>query len=90
MTSYPILRQPDFNKTFWLKTHASSVAIVTARAQSDEKNHQYVISYDSRMFKGYEKKSSVWLPAFLVLQLTDHIWLGVTLNSFKIKEHFNS
>ena len=84
MTSYVILCQPNFNKTFWLYTDALSVAIGMVLTQFDDKNHEYVITYFSRMFKSYENKSRFqkkkWLSAFLAFQSTYHIWLDITLN----------
>ena len=54
LTSYPVLRQPDLTKMFYLHTDASGLAIGAILAQLDDQNQEYVVAYASRLFKGAE------------------------------------
>ena len=60
LTSYPILRQPDFDKPFILYTDASTIALGAILAQVDEKNKlEYTCFYASRLLKGSERNYSI-------------------------------
>lgn len=54
LTSYPILRQPDFSKPFILYTDASGIAIGAILCQVDDDGNEYVVAYASRKLKGAE------------------------------------
>lgn len=54
LTSAPILRQPNLEKPFILYTDASSVALGSILAQTDDKSDEYVVAYASRVMKGAE------------------------------------
>ena len=59
LTSYPILRQPDFAKSFILSTDASGYALGAILSQLDENNKEVVIAYASRLLKGAEVHYSI-------------------------------
>ncbi|CAF0753556.1 unnamed protein product [Brachionus calyciflorus] len=54
LISKPILRQPDFAKTFIVYTDASGYAISGVLSQRDENENEYVIFYGSRLLKNAE------------------------------------
>ena len=54
LTSYPVLRQPDFSKPFYIYTDASGVALGAVLSQKDENNKEYVCYYWSWILKGAE------------------------------------
>lgn len=54
LTSYPVLRQPDFNRTFIVICDASNCAIGAVLAQKDDHKKEYVCSFASRILKGAE------------------------------------
>lgn len=54
LTSYPVLRQPNFNKQFILYTDASSYALGAILGQKDESKKEFVCAYGSRILKGAE------------------------------------
>ena len=54
LTSYPVLRQPDFKKEFLVYTDASGYALGAILSQVDENNKEYVCAYASRILKGAE------------------------------------
>ena len=54
ITSYPILRQPDFKRKFVIYTDASGYALGAILTQRDENNVEYVCVYASRSLKGAE------------------------------------
>jgi hypothetical protein len=54
LTSYPILRAPDFKRKFFLKTDASHYALGIILGQLDNDNNEYVVAYASKLFKGAE------------------------------------
>ncbi len=58
-TAYPILRAPDFTRTFILTCDSSHYALGVQLGQKDDNNHEYAISYDSRQLKGSELNLSV-------------------------------
>lgn len=60
LTTYPVLRIPDVNKSFILDTDASTIGIGGILQQIDEKtNCPYVVSYFSRKLSEAEKKLGV-------------------------------
>ena len=54
LTSYPILRAPNFNIKFTIHTDASHYAIGAILTQLDENNNEYVVAYASRLLKNAE------------------------------------
>lgn len=48
LTSYPLLRRPDFSKPFFVYTDASTKAVGAVLAQEDEEGIQHPIAYHSR------------------------------------------
>lgn len=54
LTTYPILRQPDFKQTFYLYTDASGYALRAVLGQRDEDKRECVIAYASRLLIGAE------------------------------------
>ena len=58
LTSFPVLRQPDFKKEFFLYTDASNVALGAVLAQKDENKHDYVIEYCSKAFDKFQRNYS--------------------------------
>ena len=59
LTSYPILRKPDFSKPFKLSTDASTTAIGAILSQEDENGNEYVVCYASRLLKPSERNYSI-------------------------------
>jgi len=59
LTTYPVLRQPDFNKPFTICSDASMYAMGAVLAQSDDDGKMYACSYVSRAFRGPEKNYSI-------------------------------
>jgi hypothetical protein len=57
LTSYPILRLPDFKKPFILHTDASCYALGIVLSQKDD--YEYVVAYASRILKGAEIHYSI-------------------------------
>ncbi len=53
LIQYPILRQPDFHKKFFLFTDASNYAFGFVLSQMDN-DTEYVVMYGSRSLKGAE------------------------------------
>ena len=54
VSTYPVLRLPDFNKEFFLSTDASGLAIGAILQQKTEDNKEYAIQFISRLLKGAE------------------------------------
>ena len=54
LVSKPILRQPNFSRTFILYTDASGYAISGVLSQKDENDNEYVVCYGSRLLKNAE------------------------------------
>ena len=54
LTSYPVLRQPDFTRPFFVFTDASGFALGAVLSQKDDDNHEYACAYASRILKGAE------------------------------------
>ena len=54
LTSYPILRFPNFKAQFIVHTDASGFAVGAVLSQKDENGYEYVCAYASRMLKGAE------------------------------------
>ena len=48
LTSYPVLRQPDFTKEFWLYTDASGYCLGAVLAQKDENGKDFACAYISK------------------------------------------
>ena len=84
ITSYPILRIPDFNKPFILHCDASFVALGCTLAQIDEEsNLEYACGYFSKLLKDYERNYTI--PELECLAV---IW-GVNLNKiYLIRNEF--
>jgi transposase InsO family protein len=60
LTSYPVLRLPDMNRSFTLDTDASTIGIGGILQQNDTtSNTLYVVSYFSRKLSEAERKWSV-------------------------------
>jgi hypothetical protein len=59
ITSYPVLRLPDFNKPFILKTDSSLIAKGAVLCQLDNEGREYVIAYASQLNKKHELNYSV-------------------------------
>ena len=75
ITSYPILRTPDYNKPFILHCDASFVALGCTLAQMDEKlNLEYACGYYSKLLKDHERHLTI--PELECLSV---IW-GVNIN----------
>ena len=54
LTSYPVLRQPDFQKPFQVYTDASGFALGAVLSQRDDNNNEYACAFASRILKGAE------------------------------------
>ena len=54
LTSYPIVKQPDFKREFWVFTDASKYAVGAILSQKDDTGNECVIAYASRSLKGAE------------------------------------
>ena len=59
LTSYPILRIPDFNRMFILDCDASEKAIGAILGQNDDNNDRYACEYESRVLRGAELNYTV-------------------------------
>ncbi|KAF7492236.1 Transposon Ty3-G Gag-Pol polyprotein [Sarcoptes scabiei] len=55
LSSKPILKMPDFNRTFWVRTDASDLAMAGVLSQRDENNNPYVIEYFSKTWTDCQK-----------------------------------
>ena len=51
---FPILRQPDHSKPFYIYTDASGYALGDILSQFDDESNEYVYQYASRLLKGAE------------------------------------
>jgi hypothetical protein len=58
LTTYPILRHPDFERPFYLYTDASGTALGAVLQQIDEDGRDYVIAYASRSLTSAEQNYS--------------------------------
>jgi hypothetical protein len=54
LCKFPILRQPDHRKPFYIYTDASGYALVAILSQYDDDSNKYVCQYESRLLKGAE------------------------------------
>ena len=54
LLEFPILRQPDHNRTFLVYTDASGYALGAILSQKDDNDNEYVCQYASRLLKGAE------------------------------------
>jgi hypothetical protein len=54
LVSYPVLRQPDLSKPFFLFTDASGYCLGAVLAQKDEEGKEHAIAYASEMLKNSE------------------------------------
>ena len=81
MTSYPILRQPDFDKEFKVYTDACDYAIGAALTQIHEAK-PCVVAYASRALLGPERNYSVQekeaLGIIYAVKKFRHYLLGVS------------
>jgi hypothetical protein len=59
LVSAPILRMPDFKKTFIIYSDASNLALGAILGQIDDEGREYVIMYISRLLKLAELNLSV-------------------------------
>jgi hypothetical protein len=59
LVSAPVLRMPDFTKTFYIYTDASGLALGAILGQIDENGKEFVIIFASRLLKGAELNYSV-------------------------------
>ena len=51
---FPILRQPDHGKPFYIYTDASGYALGAILSQFDDESNEHVCQYASRLLKGAE------------------------------------
>ena len=54
LTSYPILRQPDFERQFVINVDASGYCLGACLCQIGDDGNEYVVHYSSRLLKGAE------------------------------------
>jgi len=54
LLEFPILRQPDHSKPFYIYTDASGYALGAILSQFDDNSNEYVCQYASRLLKGAE------------------------------------
>lgn len=59
LISFPILRQPDFNKEFILYTDASGYAMGAILGQKDDEVNEFVVEYASKLFNQREVYYSI-------------------------------
>ncbi|CEP10129.1 hypothetical protein [Parasitella parasitica] len=59
LTSYPILRKPDFNKPFEVVCDASISGLGAILTQRTEEGHEYPIIFSSRSLRGSEKNYGI-------------------------------
>jgi hypothetical protein len=52
LLEFPILRQPDHSKPFYIYTDASGNALGAILSQIDDNSNEYVCKYASRLLKG--------------------------------------
>ena len=76
MTTYPVLRQPDFNRAFTICSDASMHSMGAVLAQEDDDGNMYACCYISRAFRGPEKNYSIQhkecLGCIYALKTFDH------------------
>jgi hypothetical protein len=58
---FPILRQPDHSKPFYIYTDASGYALGDILSQFDDESNEYVYQYASRLLKGAEISKTISL-----------------------------
>ena len=59
LLKYPVLRQPDFNKHFFVYTDACNEACGGVLSQKDERNFDYAIEYCSKGFDKHQRNYSI-------------------------------
>lgn len=74
LTSYPVLRRPDFSKPFILHTDASSQAVGAILAQKDEDGKEHAVAYHSKKLTPAERNWPIThLECFAVVNaVCDH------------------
>lgn len=80
LTSYPILRIPDFSKTFYLYTDASGTGIGGILCQRDENDTEFVIQYGSRLLRGAEINYAITELELLAVVYFCKTWKYYLLN----------
>lgn len=85
LSSYPILRAPDYDKPFIIQCDASQYGIGAVLAQLDDMGKEYVISYYShKLTKDEQKYHAYERECLAVLRALDHFKPYVYLQPFVI------
>jgi hypothetical protein len=58
IVEWPVLRRPDFEKPFYVKTDACKTGFGAILCQRDEEDKEYVVAYASRKTKALERNYS--------------------------------
>ena len=85
LITQPIVVYPNFNKHFYLNTDTSNYAIGAVLAQKDEKGHERVIAYASRVLSPAETHYTVTEKECLaVIWATKHFHTFLQGSSFSV------
>jgi RNase H-like domain found in reverse transcriptase/Reverse transcriptase (RNA-dependent DNA polymerase) len=85
----PILRYPNFKKTFYLHTDASGTGLGAVLAQKDEDNKEYAVAYASRSLNKAERNySTTEQECLAVIWAVEHFrhYFGTT-HFFVVTDH---
>ena len=65
MSTAPILRFPDFNRTFYVVCDASNYHLGALLKQKDDKKHMYIVACESRKLNSVERRYATTYREFL-------------------------
>jgi hypothetical protein len=83
LVTQPILRYPDFEKTFYLMTDGSKDGLGAVLSQLDENGKEYVVAYASRSLQGAQKNYSA-----TELELLAAVWAIEHFYHYLCYRHF--
>lgn len=81
LTSFPILRKPDFNKLFEVVCDASILGLGAILTQRTEEGHEYPIVFSSRSLHGSEKNYGISKLELLAVVWTVQLYRPYLLGS---------
>ena len=85
LSTYPILRSPDFEKPFILHTDASHIALGAILAQKDNQNREYACHYASKLLKPNERTYGITeLECLAIIWSINHFRTYLYGNKFTI------